>query len=80
MVSVYETLAGTESGLLPSGTKQDSLLNEKEAEARRVYAGLDDELRIDALNLFLLEFGDQGPAILPDVAEYILMPAGQMQS
>ena len=48
------------------------VLSAKEAEARKIYAGLDNNRRTEALNLFLLKFGDEGPVSLKDVSEYML--------
>lgn len=54
-----------------------SILKEKEAKALKIYTSLDERRRYDALNLFLLEFGDNSPIILPDIAEYILLRQGR---
>ena len=55
----------------------ESILKEKEAKALKIYTSLDERRRYDALNLFLLEFGDNSPIILPDIAEYILLRQGR---
>lgn len=56
------------------------ILKEKETEALKIYDSLDERQRYDALNLFLLEFGDSSPVILPDIAEYILLRLGSCRA
>jgi len=58
----------------------EHILKEKEVEAIKIYESLDERQRYDALNLFLLEFGDSSPIILPDVAEYILLRLGRCRT
>ena len=57
-----------------------SILKEKETEALKIYDSIDERRRYDALNLFLLEFGDSSPIILPDIAEYILLILGSCRA